>query len=105
MPHDLPVTAVAATQDNSKILNASADKNVRVWDLGNINTPEYAKELELTLDRHDGTIIVVLPLKTNDSVITTGADKTIKVWDSMNGKVVKSLPIPTGGQVLFCCLE
>ncbi|XP_071805182.1 NACHT domain- and WD repeat-containing protein 1-like isoform X2 [Asterias amurensis] len=97
LPHDLAVLAVDVTPDSSKILTASKDKNVRVWDLGNINASESTKELERTLAKHNDYVLLVLRMKCDDNVITTSSDGTIKVWDVRTGKVVKSLEAPEDG--------
>ncbi|XP_038054566.1 NACHT and WD repeat domain-containing protein 2-like [Patiria miniata] len=97
LPHILKATSVAVTPDGSKILTASEDKNVRVWDVGNIKNSTSTKEPELMISKHNGYTYEVVTLNTEDKVITTGDDGTIKLWDLKSGKLIKSLQDPMDG--------
>ncbi|XP_038054567.1 NACHT domain- and WD repeat-containing protein 1-like [Patiria miniata] len=94
LPHILNVSSVAVTPDGSKILTASEDKNVRIWDVGNLKKSTSTEEPELMISKHDGYTYEVVTLNTEDKVITTGDDKTIKLWDLKSGKLIKSLQDP-----------
>ena len=92
LPHITTVDRVALTGDGSRLLTASGDKNVRVWDMSKIGKEQ---QQTVNLDKHPSVVSTISFLHTRDEVITTAYEDTeFKVWDLQTGKLLKSPPIP-----------
>ena len=91
LPHITTVDKLAMTVDGSKVLTASQDKNVRVWNITKIGK----EDREVKIDKHKDEVSTITFLHHQDQVITTGYDEgEFKVWDVRTGKLLKSPPTP-----------
>jgi WD40 repeat protein len=82
--HSNAVTSVSWNRDSSRIVSASADKTVKIWDAGN-------GELLNTLEGHSHQVTSVSWNQDNSKIASGSSDKTIKVWDSGNGELLNTL--------------
>ncbi|BAZ68014.1 WD-40 repeat protein [Fischerella sp. NIES-4106] len=71
--HNNWVKAVTLTPDSKRIVSASADKTLKVWDR------EKSKEL-FTLEGHAGSVNSVAVTPNGKWAISASKDKTLKVW-------------------------
>ena len=77
---------MAISSDNSKIVSASWDDTIKVWEL---NTGRLLN----TLEGHSSAVYSVA-ISSDNSKIVSGSgrwDKTIKVWDLNTGKLLNTL--------------
>ncbi len=73
------VYAVAITSDGQRVVSASGDGTLKVWDL------ESGRELH-TLGGHRGEVRDVAVTAAGRQAISASADGTLKVWDLDNGR-------------------
>ena len=71
--HTDPVYGVAFAPDGKRIVTASKDNTVRVWDAAT------GKEL-LKLEGHTGSLIGVAFAPDGQRIVTASDDKTARVW-------------------------
>lgn len=75
--HKLPVLSLDISSDNTLLVTASSDKNVKLWglDFGDCHKSIFA---------HDDSIMQVLFVPNTHYFFTCGKDKIIKQWDGDN---------------------
>ena len=73
------VDGVAVTPDGDKVISASDDLTLKVWDL------KSGKELR-TLRGHTDSVNGVAVTPDGGNVISASHDQTLKVWDLKSGK-------------------
>ncbi|KAJ3125661.1 hypothetical protein HK098_008321 [Nowakowskiella sp. JEL0407] len=78
------VNAVAISNDNLRLVSASADNTLKIWDT---NTGKLVK----TLQGHTSRVIAVGISNDGCSIVSVGDDKTVKIWDASSGSVVRTL--------------
>jgi WD40 repeat protein len=77
--HTNDVNGVCITADGSRIVSASSDCTLRVWDA------KSYKHLA-TLEGHLGAIRKVVALKEENRVLSASFDATLRLWDLSTGK-------------------
>ena len=82
--HSNSVTALALTPDGKRVISASNDNTLKVWDLAD------GKEV-LTLKGHSLWVKAVALTPDGKRVISASSDSTLKVWDLADGKKVLTL--------------
>ncbi|GAB1545461.1 hypothetical protein NUACC21_81370 [Scytonema sp. NUACC21] len=91
--HSNVVQAVAVTPDGQRLISASWDKTLKVWDV------KTGKELR-TLTGHSNSVLAVAVTPDGQRVISGSEDYTLKVWDLETGKVIATF---TGDSPIYCC--
>jgi WD40 repeat protein/predicted Ser/Thr protein kinase len=86
--HGAGVTWVAFTPDGEKVLSASHDKTVRVWDW-------RKSKCERVLKGHTDSVRCLALLKSN-LVASASWDGTVRIWDWRNGQCLSVLPASVG---------
>ena len=66
--------ACAVTPDGLRVISASDDKTLKVWDL------ESGRELA-TLEGHASRVVACVATPDGRRVVSASDDKTLKVWD------------------------
>jgi len=104
--HNSPISAIAVTPDGKKIISASFDNTIKIWDI------QSRKEI-YTFTAHDQSISDITVTLDGKKIISASRDKTVKVWDlefiskqtslienqtSVNDVVITS----DGRQAIFC---
>jgi WD40 repeat protein len=87
MRHSAPVFAIAFSPDGLHLASASADKTVKLWDLGN------GHEVR-TYDGHDDWVYQVAFSADGLMIASAGADAIVKIWDPATGKERHTLKVP-----------
>jgi WD40 repeat protein len=84
--HNKSVLAVAVTLDGERIISASEDKTLKVWNF-------KSGALLRTLVGHDKavTAVAVIPHQNEQLIISASKDGTLKVWNLENGEVLQTL--------------
>lgn len=82
---DAPITAIAFSPDNTRVLAGSADKTARVWTLA--DGKEVAKFVG-----HGGPVSAVAFHPDGARAITASADGGVKVWSIDGAKEIRSIP-------------
>ncbi|MBD2778197.1 WD40 repeat domain-containing protein, partial [Iningainema tapete] len=82
--HSASVTAVAVTTDGGRVISASDDRTLKVWDMAS------GKEL-FSLQGHSDGVSAVAVTPDGGRVISASSDRTLKVWDMASGKELFSL--------------
>jgi WD40 repeat protein len=75
--HEDKVMDAAFTQDGQRVITASTDKMIRVWDT-------TAGHEIAVLNGHDGPVLSVKFALDGSRFISTSADKTARIWDTSN---------------------
>lgn len=89
--HQRGVTRVRFTPDGQRLITASQDKEVRLWDLeGNLLAKMVGHRSGVTDACQSGTTLV-----------TTAADRTARLWD-LQGKPLATLPHPQPVNAVSC---
>ncbi|MDJ0508613.1 MAG: hypothetical protein QNJ64_05065, partial [Crocosphaera sp.] len=82
--HNHSVNAVCVTPDGLKVVSASDDKTLKLWDL------LTGKEL-LTLTGHNDSVNGVCVTPDGLKVVSASADETLKLWDLLTGEQLLTL--------------
>ncbi|HEX7836373.1 MAG TPA: AAA family ATPase, partial [Kofleriaceae bacterium] len=82
--HADDVAACAVTPDGRRVVSASRDKTLKVWDLG-------TGALLATLEGHADDVTACAVTPDGRCVVSASRDKTLKVWDLETGVVVATL--------------
>jgi WD40 repeat protein len=76
--HTAPVRACAFSPDERRIVSASADHTLRIWDAG-------TGDLLSTLIGHTGPVWALAFSPDGRRIVSASADHTLKVWDADSG--------------------
>jgi len=87
--HTNAVEAVALSPDGTRVVSASADKSVKVWD---VETGQMIRSLE----GHTGSVHAALVTASGDRVIYSSKDWTIRIWNIVSGETIGILSTPSG---------
>jgi len=87
--HSGEVTSCAVTPDGRRIVSASHDKTLKVWDL---NTGRALA----TLEGHSGVVNSCAITPDGRRVVSASHDRTLKIWDLDTGCLVTTLKGHTG---------
>lgn len=78
------VNSIVLTRDNKKLISASSDKTIRVWNTEN-------GKLEKTLSGHDWKVISVAVSFNGKYAVSGSNDGNIKVWDIEEEKLINTI--------------
>jgi len=82
--HTGGVFNVAFSPDGARLVSASADRTLRVWDV------ESGKEL-MTLRGHDESALSVAFSPDGTRIASVSEDRTVRLWDAATGALVLTL--------------
>jgi WD40 repeat protein len=82
--HSGSVTACVVTADGRRVVSASGDQTLKVWDL------ESGRALA-TLEGHTGMVLACAVTADARRVVSASADRTLKVWDLESGHALATL--------------
>jgi WD40 repeat protein len=82
--HSAAVKGAAITSDGTRVISASSDKTLKVWDI------ESGIELR-TLNGHNGPVNAIAVTSDCTRAVSASSDKTLKVWDIESGIELKTL--------------
>ncbi len=82
--HSGEVWFAVYSPDRSKIVSASRDKTIKIWDA------KTGKELA-TLEGHSNTVYSVAFSPDGTQIVSASSDKMIKIWDAKTGKELATL--------------
>jgi WD40 repeat protein len=82
--HTDAVNAVAITPDGKKVVSASRDKTIKIWDF------DTGHELK-TLYGHQDWVEDLAISPDGSAIVSASKDKTIKVWDLNSGHEIRTL--------------
>jgi WD40 repeat protein len=82
--HEREVSSAAFSTDGSRIVTASEDNTVRIWDAAS------AKEIAL-LRGHEGRVSSAALSPDGSCIVTTSTDKTARIWDAASAKQIAVL--------------
>ena len=86
------VNAVALTPDGQRVVSASDDGTLKVWDL------ESGREMR-TLQGHADWVNAVALTPDGHRAVSASIDNTLKVWDLESGSLIASF---TGRRGILC---
>ncbi|HWO25377.1 MAG TPA: AAA family ATPase [Kofleriaceae bacterium] len=82
--HTASVNACAVTPDGRRVVSASADTTLKVWDL-------ETGQAVATLQGHTDLVLACAVTPDGRRVVSASADTTLKVWDLETGQAVATL--------------
>ena len=94
--HASSVYGCAATRDGKRLVTASWDKTLRVWDLSTGHVLH-------TLKGHTAEVTACAVLPDGQRVVSSSADNTLKVWELSSGRELLNLA-GHGGEVTACAV-
>ena len=92
--HTGRVRGCAVTPDGQRVISASEDKTLVVWDLA-------SGHLEATLRGHGGGVIACAVTRDGRRVVSVSEDKTLIMWDLASGQPVATLPGHASGVIAY----
>ncbi|WP_437971620.1 AAA family ATPase [Sorangium sp. So ce260] len=92
--HSDPVGACAISPDGRRIVSASDDKTLKVWDLA-------TGKLVSTLEDHSHAVSACAISPDGRRIVSASGDKTLKVWDLATGNLVST--IEDNAQWVYAC--
>ena len=92
--HTNVVNAVAFTPNGTRLVSASSDNTVRVWDT-TLNAPEPTRW-------HGGRIGAVSFSPDGNSFASAGSNREVKIWDSETGVCHATLSVEAGRVTELC---
>ncbi len=81
--HSEVVSAIQLTKDGKKLLSASWDGSIRLWDIA-------TGLMDRKLIGHQGGVYAAIFNNAEKNIFSGGADRVIRMWDVSTGKVVKT---------------
>ncbi len=81
--HSELVSAIQLTQDGKKLLSASWDGSIRLWDMA-------TGLIDRKFIDHQGGVYAVVFNNAEKNIFSGGADRVIRMWDVSTGKVVRT---------------
>jgi WD40 repeat protein/ABC-type dipeptide/oligopeptide/nickel transport system ATPase subunit len=78
--HQDYVLSVAFAPGGNQVASGSADRTVRVWNLGSEAEPQVLK--------HNGWVNAVAYSPSGDRIVSASADKTVRLWDPARNKEI-----------------
>ncbi|WP_437718588.1 AAA family ATPase [Sorangium sp. So ce448] len=82
--HSASVNACALSPDGQRIVSASADSTLKVWDLA-------TGKLLSTIEGHSGGVNACAVSPDGLRIVSASADSTLKVWNLATGKLLSTL--------------
>ncbi|HEX8114450.1 MAG TPA: AAA family ATPase, partial [Kofleriaceae bacterium] len=82
--HVAPVLACAVTPDGARVVSASEDRTLKVWD------PMTGHALA-TLEGHAGAVRSCAVTADGTRIVSASVDRTLKIWDPAAGRVLTTL--------------
>lgn len=95
--HTGPVNSAAFSPDGKRIVSASDDKTLRLWD------SETGEEI-ITLTGHTGFVYSVAFSPDGKMIVSGSSDNTLKLWDAKTGRELRLLSGHTG-PVVACAFS
>jgi WD40 repeat protein len=86
---------LAFSPDGSRLVTASADRRIRIWDSSN--------GVERLAMSQDGSVTDVVFSSNGKWIATTGDDRTARVWDATTGAEIFQIPLKASGSLLAFC--
>jgi WD40 repeat protein len=86
---------LAFSPDGSRLVTASADRRIRIWD-----TLNGVERLAMS---QDGSVTEVVFSSDGKWLATTGDDRTVRVWDAATGAEIFQIPLKASGSLLAFC--
>lgn len=82
--HTQPVSTVAYSPDNMKILSSSVDGTIRIWDV-------VLGESIVKMEGHTSGVLAAIYHPAAHTILSASIDQTIKVWDAETGACQRTL--------------
>lgn len=82
--HTETISSLQVSQDGKRLLTASWDGHIRLWDVASGLTVKK-------LVGHQGAVHVAIFNDVENNIFSAGADRVIRVWDLSSGKVLQTL--------------
>jgi DNA-binding beta-propeller fold protein YncE len=87
--HSARISGVAVTPDGKRVVSASDDNTLKIWDLAS------GRELR-TLTGHTWGVTAVAVTPDGKRVVSASDDNTLKIWDLASGRELRTLTGHTG---------
>lgn len=88
--HTAPLRSVRFTNDNAKLITASADKSAKIWDA-------QSGKLLVSLSGHADTVWAAVPSPDGQRIVTVSADHSAKLWNAQDGKLLQTVTVEDAG--------
>ena len=88
--HTRCVYTVIQLRDDDRVVSASDDNTLRIWDLATGTCVS-------TLTGHTNWVTIVIQLRDDDRLVSGSGDNTLRIWDLSTGTCVSTLTGHTNG--------
>lgn len=85
--HTQPISTIAVTHDNTKVITGAADNTVKIWDA-------KTGDLLTTLADHTAEITKILVSRDDTLLVSCSADNKAHIWQIASGKLLYAFTIP-----------
>lgn len=91
--HTAGIESIAVSFDGKKVVSASADHTIRVWDMMSGNVLNV-------LEGHTWTVESVAISRDGEKIVSASGDNTVRIWDAETGKLFNTLKGHSG--TVYC---
>lgn len=92
--HTAGIESIAVSIDGEKIVSASSDHTIRVWDMRNGNVLNV-------LEGHTWTVESIAISRNGEKIVSASGDNTVRIWDAKTGELLSTLE---GHSEIVCCV-
>src|SRR5262249_24543744 len=91
--HSKSVNCIAVSPDGRRLVSASADQTLKLWDITSAGDPRALR----TFAGHTGSVYTAAFSFDGEWVASGGEDNAVHIWETATGREIRRLAGPTRG--------